>query len=422
MDVLVIGSGGREHAICWKLVSDGHRVNAWPGNPGISKIAKCHTSGSVSDLDGIVAFAEESKTDLVVVGPEAPLVDGLADRLREKSIAVFGPGADGAELEGSKGFSKRFFRDARIKTADFEICENLASVRAAIERLGGRVVVKADGLAAGKGVVVCSKKEEALAAAEAMMRGRFGDAGKRLVIEERLEGQELSVMAVTDGKKFIVLAQAEDHKALLDGDFGPNTGGMGTVSPPTWASTALLSQIETDIFQKTLDELDRRGVSYRGVLYAGVMVDSDGVPWLLEYNCRFGDPETQPVLSRLNSDLGGLLAAAAAGDLGTTTVEWSEMPSVCVVMASVGYPEKPEVGKEIGGLDEVAEIPFVQVFHAGTRIDGDKVVTSGGRVLGVTASGKTVEEARRLAYDSVRRISFEGVQFRGDIGARGGRQ
>lgn len=424
MKILVIGNGGREHALVWRLAQGGHTVLCAPGNPGIAAQATC-LDIAASDIAGIEEAARARAVDLVVVGPEAPLVAGLADRLRAAGVPVFGPGADGARLEGSKVFCKEFFQRHGIPTARFFACSTVAEADAAIADLGGRVVVKADGLAAGKGVVVCADAAEARAAARDMLEGgRFGAAGTRVVVEQRLEGRELSIMAVTDGKRYQVLAQAEDHKALLDGDRGPNTGGMGTVSPPAWDAPgeqdgALLARIEREVLVPTLHGLAAEGIDYRGVLYAGVMIDAQGRPWTLEYNCRFGDPETQPVLARFQGDLAAWLAGAAAGALPDVSMAWDARTAVCVVLASAGYPDRPETGKPITGLtgDPGAD---VMVFHAGTALIDDQLVTAGGRVLGVTALGADVTAARARAYEAIRRISFEGMQMRRDIGVRGG--
>jgi len=375
---------------------------------------------AASNLDGLEQAAVHHGVGLVVVGPEAPLVAGLADRLRGKDILVFGPGADGAQLEGSKIFSKEFFARHEIRTAEFAACASVAEADAAIERLGDRVVVKADGLAGGKGVVVCSSADEARAAARQMLeQGRFGDAGKRVIVEQRLTGRELSVMAISDGKRYEVLAQAEDHKAIFDGDEGPNTGGMGTASPAPWATPELLDRAEREILQPTIAGLAADGIDYRGVLYAGLMVDGDGAPWLLEYNCRFGDPETQPVMARLQGDLAEWLAGAAAGALPSGSLGWDPRAAVCVVLASRGYPGSPDKGFLISGLDTVEGDDDVVVFHAGTIARDGSVYTAGGRVLGVTALAEDVEAARTRAYAAVDNISFEGMQFRRDIGARG---
>jgi phosphoribosylamine---glycine ligase len=415
MKILVVGSGGREHALAWRLAAGGHEIVAAPGNPGIAAIGRC-VPVKVLDLDGQVALAREEAVDLVVVGPEGPLVVGLADRLRAAGLSTFGPGADGARLEGSKVFSKQFFARHGIPTAEFAVCDSVADADAAVDRLGGDVVVKADGLAAGKGVVVCSTPDEARAAAREMLEARrFGDAGARVIVERKIPGREVSVLAITDGARCVVLPAAEDHKTIFDGDRGPNTGGMGTVSP-AWPTPALLARIEREILAPTVTGLARDGIEYRGVLYAGVMVDDAGTPWLLEYNCRFGDPETQPVLARLQSDLGAILAGAAAGALPAGEPVWDPRTAVCVVVAAAGYPETPRTGDSITGLDDPGA--DVVVFHAGTALDGDRLVSAGGRVLGVTALGADLAQARERAYAAVERIGLDGKQFRRDIGLR----
>lgn len=417
MRILIVGSGGREHALTWRLVREGHEVVVAPGNPGIALLAPCELV-PVDDLEGIVALAAARAVDLVLVGPEAPLVAGLADRLRAAGVAVFGPGRAGAQLEGSKVFSKQFFARHGIRTAAFRVVSTAADVEAAIAELGGALVVKVDGLAAGKGVVVCDDADEVRAAAAAMLGGRFGAAGAQLVLEQKLAGREVSVLALTDGRGLEVLAPAEDHKTIFDGDRGPNTGGMGTVSP-AWISEAQLERVRKEILEPTVAGLAAEGIDYRGVLYAGLMIDGDGEPWLLEYNCRFGDPETQPVMARLDGELGEVLRGAALGAMPAGLVRWDERAAVCVVVAAAGYPEKARLGDAIGG----AEGPWpdgVTVFHAGTaRVEG-KLVTAGGRVLGVTALGATVEEARRRAYAAVDAIELEGKQLRRDIGLRAG--
>ncbi|MBP8811932.1 MAG: phosphoribosylamine--glycine ligase, partial [Kofleriaceae bacterium] len=328
MHILLIGSGGREHALAWRLAAAGHQVIAAPGNPGIAEVAACVPVG-VGDLDGLVAVAIERAVELVVVGPEAPLVAGLADRLRAAGVPTFGPGADGARLEGSKAWSKQFFARHGIRTARFFVVEDAAAADAAIDALGGACVVKADGLCAGKGVVVAADASEARAAARAMLDGRFGDAGRRLVIEQKLRGREVSLLALTDGARLEVLAPAEDHKTLYDGDRGPNTGGMGTVSP-AWVPDAVVARARAEILEPTVRGLTAEGIDYRGVLYAGLMVEDDGTPWIIEYNCRFGDPETQPVMARLEGDLGAVLAGAAAGAMPADALTWSSRVAVCI--------------------------------------------------------------------------------------------
>lgn len=419
MKILVIGSGGREHALCWRLQHDGHAVVAWPGSAGISEVATC-VPGAVDAIDEICQYASEAKVELVVVGPEVPLVLGLADRLREAGVVVFGPGARGAQLEGSKAFSKAFFKKYEIRSARFFTCTTMSEAEAAIAELGERMVVKVDGLAAGKGVVVCDSAREARAAALTMLEEKaFGDAGSSLVIEQRLEGREVSVMALCDGNRYEILAQAEDHKAIFDGDRGPNTGGMGTVSPVSWVKPELMQRAATEIFDPTLAGLKAEGIDFRGVLYAGLMVDAEGRPWLLEYNVRFGDPETQPVLARFEGDLGEWLAGAARGKLPDGSTSWDQRTALCVVLASAGYPQSSSKGEVITGIAEATALGDVMVFRSGTRVARGQEQTSGGRVLGVTALGADISAARQLAYAAVAKIHFEGMQFRQDIGARG---
>jgi phosphoribosylamine--glycine ligase len=419
MHILVIGSGGREHALVWQLAREGHRVTAAPGNPGIEELAEC-AAIVVDDHASLLELAVARQVDLVVVGPEAPLVAGLADKLRAASMLVFGPGADGARLEGSKVFSKQFFARHKIPTAPFAVAATVADAEAAIERLtsASGVVVKADGLAAGKGVTVARDAREARAAARAMLEARrFGDAGQTVVIEQRIVGREVSVLALTDGHRLEVLPAVEDHKAIFDGDRGPNTGGMGTVSP-AWVTDAILLRIRSEILEPTLRGLRAAGTDYRGVLYAGVMVEPSGAPYLLEYNCRFGDPETQPIMARMRGDLGGVLHGAARGEMPVGALAWDARVAVCVVVAAAGYPDAVRTGDPIGGLP--ADEHDAIVFHAGTaRRAGDgQLVSAGGRVLGVTALGLGVEQARAKAYAAVDRIELAGKQVRRDIGAR----
>jgi phosphoribosylamine--glycine ligase len=458
MKILVVGSGGREHALAWKLNSAGHTVLAAPGNPGIARVAQCLDIGGDASSDAMVDAARRHAVDLVVIGPEAPLVAGLSDRLRAAGVAVFGPGADGARLEGSKVFCKEFFARHGVPTARFFACSDVDEADRAIAELGDDVVVKADGLAAGKGVIVCSRADDARAAARLMLaERRFGDAGSRVVIEERLSGRELSVMAITDGQRLRILAQAEDHKALHDGDRGPNTGGMGAVSPCHWVSDELLARVEREVFAPTLRGLAADGIDYRGVLYAGLMIDTSGdaagTPWTLEYNCRFGDPETQAVLPRLDGDLAPWLAGAAQGRLPDEPMRWLPHAAVCVILASAGYPSAPEIGKPITGplvdrvrsqiANQIGDHEYrdsgnndnssatdigdhdiakhdndLLIFHSGTAVRDGQLVSAGGRVLGVTALGPDLAAARRRAYDAVATIHFEGMHARTDIGAR----
>jgi phosphoribosylamine--glycine ligase len=424
MNILVIGSGGREHALVWQLARAGHQIVAAPGNPGIEALAEC-VAIAVDDHPRLVELACARQVDLVVVGPEAPLVAGLADRLRAAGVLTFGPGAAGARLEGSKVFSKQFFARHRIPTAPFAVATTVAEADAAIDRItrvaaGVGVVVKADGLAAGKGVVVAGDAGEARAAARVMLEARrFGDAGQTVVIEQRIVGREVSVLALTDGVRLEVLPAVEDHKTIFDGDRGPNTGGMGTVSP-AWVTDALLSRIRSEILEPTLRGLRADAIEYRGVLFAGVMIEPSGAPYLLEYNCRFGDPETQPIMARARGDLGAVLLGAARGEMPVGALAWDARMAVCVVVAAAGYPDAVRTGDPIGGLAAVAhDAHDVIVFHAGTarRADG-QLVSAGGRVLGMTALGISVEHARAKAYAAVDRIELSGKQVRRDIGAR----
>lgn len=420
MKILVVGSGGREHALAWRL-AEHHEVVAAPGNPGIAEVARCEPDAGVSDSDRLVQLALDEGVDLVVVGPEAPLVAGLADRLRAAGLPTFGPGAEGARLEGSKVFAKQFFARHRIPTAPFAVAASIEEADAAIDRLGapgGGVVVKADGLAAGKGVVVAASPAEARAAAREMLEARrFGDAGATVVVEQRIAGREVSVLALTDGVRLEVLPAVEDHKAIFDGDHGPNTGGMGTVSP-AWITDAIAARIRSEILEPTVRGLAADQINYRGVLYAGVMVDPAGAPYLLEYNCRFGDPETQPVMARTRGDLGAVLLGAARGELPVGALAWDARVAVCVVVAAAGYPGTPRMGDRIGGLDAAAR-GGAMVFHAGTAREDGVLVSAGGRVLGVTALGISVEQAREKVYTAVDRIELDGKQVRRDIGARG---
>lgn len=419
MNILVVGSGGREHALVWRLAQSGHTLIAAPGNPGMEDegLARCVTIG-VDDHAGLVNLAVTEAVDLVVIGPEVPLVAGLADALRARGVLTFGPGADGARLEGSKAFSKDFFARHGIPTAPFEVVATLEAAGAAIAKLsagGGTVVVKADGLAAGKGVVVAADPTEALSAARDMLEARrFGDAGTTVVIEKRILGREVSVLALTDGHRLEVLPPVEDHKTIFDGDLGPNTGGMGTVSP-AWISDDVRERITREILVPTIRGLAADGIDYRGVLYAGVMVDAAGAPWLLEYNCRFGDPETQPIMARMKGDLGAVLAGAARGEMPVGALAWDARWALCVVVAAAGYPAHPRTGDVIRGLEALED---VIVFHAGTVRRGADLVSAGGRVLGVTALGVSADQARGKAYAAVDRIDLPGKQVRRDIGAR----
>ncbi len=413
MIVCVVGSGGREHALA-QVLGRTADVVVTPGNPGIAgTTAEGHT------LTSVPTPAEQIDAGLFVIGPEQPLVDGLADRLRAQGKLVFGPGADGARLEGSKAFMKGLLDEAGVPTARFGAFDDVAEARAFLRSLPGPWVVKTDGLAAGKGVLVTDSLAEADADVEAKLSGAaFGDAGRSVVIEEGLVGEECSLLVLCDGTRLAALAPSQDFKRAADGDAGPNTGGMGAYSPVPFVDDALVAHLVDEAVAPLVDVLRARGIDYRGVLYAGLMLTPEG-PKVLEYNVRFGDPETQVVLPRYDGDLAALLAEVAAGRLQTTP-RFVPEAAVCVVLASEGYPEAPRVGDTIEGLDEVG--PHASVFHAGTRAgEAGEVVTSGGRVLGVTALGPTVEQARSRAYGSVARIGWPGMQHRTDIAVTRGR-
>ena len=417
MRILIVGSGAREHALAWRLSRAGHEALVAPGNPGAGEVAEL-IDVAMDDFDALAALAQERKVDLVVVGPEAPLVAGLADRLRRLKLNVFGPSASAARLEGSKVFAKEFFRRHGIRTAEFFDCIDAAAVDRALAQLGDRVVVKADGLAAGKGVVLCERAAEARQVALSMLEGaRFGAAGRKVVIERRLTGREVSILALCDGARCELLPPVEDHKTVHDGDQGPNTGGMGTASPPSWSTGGLMDRARAEIFEPTLAGLRAEKIDYRGVLYAGLMVEDDGTPWILEYNCRFGDPETEPLVLRCEADLGPWLLGAAQGAMPSGALECTARAAVCVVMAASGYPGNPRSGDVITGLDRLPE--GVVAFHAGTARVKDQLVTAGGRVLAVTALGDDLAAARQLAYQATQTIQFDGAHYRRDIGARG---
>ncbi len=425
MKILVIGSGGREHALVWKLsqspiVTD---VFCAPGNAGTA-IEGHNLDIGAGDIPRLLKFAKCESIGLTVVGPENPLIAGMVDAFESEKLTIFGPSKRAAELEGSKAFAKELMRLANVPTADCAVFDDPADAAAHLEERSERpVVVKADGLAGGKGVAVCDGRQEALAAVRrAMVDRAFGDAGKRVVIEELLTGQEASILAIVDGSTIIPLEPAQDHKAAYDDDKGPNTGGMGAYSPAPLITPELLDQIIEKVLVPIVHTMKREGRPFRGVLYAGLMITAQG-PKVLEFNVRFGDPETQPVLMRLKSDLAEVLLAAAEGHLlKLAPLEWDPRPAVCVVMAADGYPGQYKKGHPIRGLEEADRQPDVKVFHAGTARLGDQVVTDGGRVLGVTALGETIADAKLRAYQAVKCIRWEGAWCRKDISdkARGG--
>ncbi|MCK6552397.1 phosphoribosylamine--glycine ligase [Myxococcota bacterium] len=416
--VLVVGSGGREHALVDVLANAPSRpeVFAAPGNPGIAERATVWPIAA-TDVAGIVRAAEAHAIDLVVVGPEAPLVLGLADALRARGIAVLGPSRAAAALEGSKTFAKAVMDEGRIPTARWGSFTELDAAIAFARSLGGGSVVKADGLAAGKGVVVADDLATTEQAIREMLGGAFGDASRSIVVEEKLEGEELSVLALTDGKSVAVLAPAQDHKRIFDGDRGPNTGGMGAYSPAPRGTPELLADVQVRCLQPVIDVMARRGTPFSGILYAGLMLTADG-PRVLEYNVRFGDPEAQAILSRLDDDAYELFSAVARGALGERAVRSSSKAAVTVVLAAAGYPADPRRGDVIEGLDRARAIPGVLVHHAGTQAVDGRIVTAGGRVLGVTGLGADLVAAAETAYRGVAEITFDGMSFRRDIAHR----
>jgi phosphoribosylamine---glycine ligase len=422
MKVLVIGKGGREHALVWKLARSPRveRVFCAPGNAGTARDG-VNVPVEANDFDGLLRFVKKEGVGLTVVGPEEPLALGVVDAFQKEGQRIFGPTREAARIEASKVFSKQLMRHADVPTADFRVWDHPEPARHYIETREYPVVVKADGLAAGKGVFVCSSTAEALAAVERIMvREEFGrPAGRQVVIEKRLDGEELSIQALVAGRTIVPLAPTQDHKAALDDDKGPNTGGMGAYCPAPLGTPELLREVDASILVPTVHAMKRGRRPFRGVLYAGLMVTNQG-PRVLEFNCRLGDPETQPLLMRLQTDLLDLLEATVDDRLGEFEgrLEWDLRPAVCVVMASQGYPGNYAKGRLIEGLEEVSRLSDVKVFHAGTRIDRGEVVTDGGRVLGVTALGETLAQARERAYEAVGRIHFQGAFYRRDIAAK----
>jgi phosphoribosylamine--glycine ligase len=419
MRVLVVGSGGREHALCWALSASPlcDALFCAPGNAGIAAVAECLPVGA-EDIDGQVALAQKERIDFVVVGPEAPLVAGLVDKLAAAGIKAFGPSAAAAQLEGSKGFMKDFFARHNVPTAAYGRFTDAAKAKAFITEKGAPIVVKADGLAAGKGVILCQSIDEAHAAIDTIMTDKaFGAAGNEVVVEEFLHGEEASFFAIVDGATALPLAAAQDHKAVGDGDTGPNTGGMGAYSPTPVIDAAMQERIMADVIMPTVRGMAAEGHPFKGVLFAGLMITKDG-PKTLEYNVRFGDPECEVLMMRLKSDLLPALIAAVDGQLKNFDLRWHDDTALTVIMAANGYPGTPQKGTVIEGLDEAAKLDRVTVFHAGTKADGGKIVANGGRVLAVTALGKTVSAAQAQAYKGVDAIKWPGGFCRRDIGWR----
>ena len=421
MKVLVIGSGGREHALAWKVAQSANveKIFVAPGNAGTAREAKMENVAiGVEDLDALVAFARDNAVDLTIVGPEAPLVIGVTDTFEAAGLRCFGPSKGAAQLEGSKAFTKDFLARHAIPTADYANFTDVDTALAYLKEKGVPIVVKADGLAAGKGVIVAMTEGEAEAAVRDMLAGNaFGEAGHRVVIEEYLEGEEASFIVMVDGEHILPMATSQDHKRVGEGDSGPNTGGMGAYSPAPVVTPEVHDRIMREVIEPTVKGMAAEGNPYVGFLYAGLMIGADGAPKVIEYNCRFGDPETQPIMLRLKSDLAALCDAALDGKLDETTTEWDERASLGVVLAAGGYPGNYGKGDVIEGL-EGADSDVAKVFHAGTAEKEGDVVTAGGRVLCATALGATVSEAQAAAYEQVRKIHWEGMFYRGDIGYR----
>lgn len=420
MKALVVGKGGREHALVWKLAQSPRveRVYCAPGNAGTGQDG-VNVAIDANDIDALVKFAKKEAIDLTVVGPEEPLARGIADAFAKEGLRIFGPSRQASQLESSKVFAKKVMRDADVPTAEFRVFDHPDPARLYVQTREYPVVVKADGLAAGKGVIVCSTNEEAMTAIERIMvREEFGRAaGRQVVIEKRLDGQELSIMALVAGRTIIPLAPTQDHKRALDNDSGPNTGGMGAYCPAPLGTPELLQEIDAQVLVPTVHAMKRRRMPFRGVLYAGMIVTNQG-PRVLEFNCRLGDPETEPLLMRLRTDLFELLLATVEdrlGEYGDGKIEWDPRPAVCVVMCSGGYPGNYAKGKIINGLSDADKLPNVKVFHAGTKQDGNLLLTDGGRVLAVTALGDSFALAKLRAYEAVKRIQFPGAFYRSDI-------
>jgi phosphoribosylamine---glycine ligase len=417
MKVLVVGGGGREHAVVWKL-SQSPKLNKLycaPGNPGIAELAEC-VSISVSEIEKLADFAKKEQIDLTFVGPEEPLSLGIVNYFKEHGLAVYGPSKEAALIEGSKAFAKELMIKYQIPTAKYASFTNYEEAQDYIRREGAPIVIKADGLAAGKGVTVAKSMEEAEDALKSMMKDvTFGAAGVRVVIEEFLEGEEMTLLSFVNGSTVKAMVPSQDHKPVYDGDKGPNTGGMGTYAPFPHIDSSMTERIIKTIVQPTAEAMIAEGVPYEGILYTGLMLTKEG-PKVIEYNARFGDPETQVVLPLLETDLVEILTASLTGELENIEVKWKDKAAVCVIMSSAGYPGPYEKGEVIYGLDQVVN-PTI-IFHAGTAAKDGKIITNGGRVVGITAIGETLKEARELAYQSVEKVSFNGAHYRTDIGSK----
>jgi phosphoribosylamine---glycine ligase len=423
MKILVLGSGGREHALVWKLKQSPRvkQVYCAPGNGGIAQDANC-VPVDIKSIDAIIALANQIQPDLTVVGPEVPLMLGVVDAFRLRGWPIFGPTQAAAQLESSKSFAKAFMQRHRIPTARYAQVSNAAELTSALNHFSAPLVVKADGLAAGKGVIIAKSKDEAVAAATEMLSGKMlGEAGRHVVLEEFLEGEELSFLVMSDGERISPLVAAQDHKRIGDGDKGPNTGGMGAYSTPQIMDDQMRDWLIAHVARPVIDGMAEEGAPYTGILYCGLMMTAKG-PMVLEFNCRFGDPETQPILMRLDSDLLEAFEACVEGRVSEGDFTWSKDSTACVVMASAGYPGDYASGKKIEGLEDASRVSGVQIFHAGTSLKDGAYYTSGGRVLGVTARGTNLGAAVKAAYQAVDLIKFEGAQYRRDIAHRGLRQ
>ena len=414
MRILVVGGGGREHAICWKLSNESNveKIYCAPGNAGISSVAECVNIGD-SNIEGLLQFVKENKIDLTIVGPEVPLVEGIVDEFEKENLKIFGPNKNCAKLEGSKAFSKDFMIRHNLPTAKYKEYTDLDKAIEEIDEFGYPVVIKADGLAAGKGVVIPENREDAIETLKEMMsEHKFGNAGDKIVVEEFLTGVETSILAFVDNDTIVPMASAKDHKKVFEGETGLNTGGMGTFSPSEIYTDELAKEIQEKILDKTLEGFKKDNLDYKGVLFVGLMITEDG-PKVLEYNVRFGDPETQSVLFRLETDLNKIINAILDNNLKNIEIEYSKEEAICVMLTSGGYPEAYEKGKVITGLENLDS--DIVVFHSGTKFNGEDMVTNGGRVIGITAKGNSVKEAADKVYGNIKKISFEGMHYRRDI-------
>ena len=414
MKILVVGGGGREHAICWKLSNESNveKIYCAPGNAGISNVAQCIDIQD-SDIENLLKFAKENQIDLTIVGPEIPLVAGIVDAFEKEGLKIFGPNKKCAQLEGSKAFSKDFMIRHNLPTAKYKEYTNLDEAISEIDSFGYPVVIKADGLAAGKGVVIPENREDAITTLKEMMSDKkFGKAGDKIVVEEFLNGIETSILAFVDNDTIVPMVSSKDHKKVFEGETGLNTGGMGTFSPSEIYTDELAKEIQEKILDKTLEGFKKDNLNYKGILFVGLMITEDG-PKILEYNVRFGDPETQSVLFRLDTDLNKIISAILDNNLKNIEINYSKEEAICVMLTSGGYPENYEKGKVISGLENLDS--DIVVFHSGTKFDNGNIVTNGGRVIGITAKGKTVKEAGEKVYENIKKINFEGMHYRKDI-------